>query len=55
MTSLANRLFAAWWNLHPLAQMTVILALGFAWVVLSAWSRWRESLRGDAERRGVER
>lgn len=46
MTSLVARIFAVMWGLGPLTQLGVILAVGWTWVIVSAWMRAGESLRG---------
>jgi hypothetical protein len=44
MTSLAARIFAFAWSFGPLAQLGAILAIGWAWVAVSAWMRAGESM-----------
>ena len=53
MTSLAARLFSWAWAAHPLTQLGVILAIGWAWVLVSSWLRAGDSLRASGERRGT--
>ncbi len=46
MTSLASRIFAWAWSCAPLTQVGLILAVGWAWVAVSAWMRAGELMRG---------
>lgn len=38
---------------HPMVQLCGLLAIGWAWVFVSAWMRAGDSLRGSAERRAI--
>lgn len=53
MTSLAARLFAFLWQFGPMTQLAAILAIGWAWVLVSSWLRAGDSLRGTGERKVI--